>query len=288
MGQTNREHLKQLLAFLRNEIIHEPGNKWFVDELRKMLPHKKEATINSNEDIKKIESYLGLDYKIDKNIPQIDYSFIQDGYLKDCFEADWREMLRYRFGTRRHCIEFKEYCRYAMLQIERVINYYYFKKGHDIKERVEYIQKFNPLYKPKDKNGNEQLPSNVEAIPFSFKFWALEKEFNINNNLKSLIERIAKVRNAQSHGSSQPNADEKFVEEHKAYLIRLGFPLKNNGLVDWKELSKNTEKNAVYNNTIKYSPEHQRYIELEWERQQPFDDVLLALSGIVTKIQNKL
>lgn len=76
--------------------------------------------------------------------------------------------------------------------------------------------------------------------------------------------------------------------EHKAYLIRLGLPLKNNGFVDWKELSKNTERNAIYNNTVKYSLEHQRYIELEWELQLPFDDVFNALSQLMSMIQSNV
>ena len=287
MAQYPKEQLEKLLKFLNDEVIHEPANAWFVDKLYKLLPQE-EISHTPNQDIKNIEKYLGLDFKLDALKTHIDYSFIKDDYLRDCFEADWREMLRYRFGTRRHSIEFREFCRYAMLQIERFINYYYFMKGHDIIERVGYIQKFNPTYKPKDKNGNEQLPPNVEAIPFSFKFWALDNEFNIDKNIKSIIGRISKVRNAQSHGSSQPNADENFFNEHKAYLIRLGLPLKNNGLVDWKELSKNAERNAVYNNTIKYSPEHQRYIDLEWEMQQPFEEVLLALSELIDKIRANL
>lgn len=287
MAQYPIEQLEKLLKFLNDEVICEPANEWFVEKLCNLLS-KKEISHTSNQDIKNIEKYLALDYKLDTIQTHVDYSFIKDEYLRDCFESDWREMLRYRFGTRRHIIEFKEFCRYAMLQIERVLNYYYFTKGRDIKERVEYIQNYNKPYKPKDKNGNELLPPNVEAIPFSIKFWALDQEFKLDKNLKKIIERIARIRNAQSHGSPQPSADEVFFNEHKAYLIRLGFPLKNNGLVDWKELSKSSERNAVYNNTIKNTPEHQRYIELQWELQQPFDEALTALSTFIAIISSKL
>ena len=72
MAQDRRkEDLKKLLAFLGN-IIREPENSWFVDELYSMLPTKNDDTMS----LVKIEKYLGLDYNIDTVVPLIDFSFV--------------------------------------------------------------------------------------------------------------------------------------------------------------------------------------------------------------------
>ena len=110
MAQDRRkEDLKKLLAFLGN-LIREPENSWFVDELRSLLllPSRNDNT----KSLIKIEKYLGLDYNIDNITPLIDFSFVKDEYMRECFNADYREMLRYRFGSRGHKIDFPEYCRF--------------------------------------------------------------------------------------------------------------------------------------------------------------------------------
>lgn len=124
------DNLRKLLNFLNSEIIHKPENRWFVDELRKSLPKEavSEPTVH-NSSITKIEKYLALDYNLDESKTTLDYSSIKDDYLRECFEADCREMLRYRFGLRSHRIDFGEFCRFAQIQAERLLNVYYQTKG---------------------------------------------------------------------------------------------------------------------------------------------------------------
>ena len=279
MSDQNKENLRKLLNFLNNEIIHKPENAWFVDELRKVLSAQSsnQPTTDSSA-VSKIEHYLAIDYKLDSIKTVIDYSFIKDDYIRDCFEADFREMLRYKFGSRGHCQNFYEFSRYAMMQIERMLNLYYFCKGDTIEKRVEYIRHYNEQYKlPTDKKGNPIIPKSIESIAFNIKIWAYKYEFNLDEDIFNGIDRIAKVRNIQSHGSSQPNADEIFFQTHYAKLSNDGYPLLANGLVDWGELKKNTVKWNIYDSTIRKHSDHKRYIELEWQRRRPFDEVFSTL-----------
>lgn len=278
------------MNFLNNEIIHKPENAWFVDELRKALTAQaSNQPATDSSAISKIEHYLAIDYKLDTIKSVIDYSFIKDDYIRDCFEADFREMLRYKFGSRGHCQNFYEFCRYAMMQIERMLNLYYFCKGDTIEKRVEYIRHYNGQYKlPTDIKGNPIVPKSVESIAFNIKIWAYKYEFKLDDDIFNGIDRIAKVRNIQSHGSSQPNADEIFFQKHYTKLSNDGYPLLANGLVDWGELKKNTVKWNIYDTTVRKHPDHKRYIELEWQRRKPFDEVFSTLGLIIGHISKHL
>lgn len=80
--------------------------------------------------IDKIEEYLGLDYKLDYIFPSgtkyrdIDYSFVSDVTLREQLESDFREMMRFRYGCRSHEEDFDEFCRYAHMQLETLVNDY--------------------------------------------------------------------------------------------------------------------------------------------------------------------
>lgn len=282
MANSNKENLRKLLAFLNEEIIHKPENIWFVDELYGLIQNirKPSASPDSNT-ISKIEKYLALDYQLDKTNLALDYSFVKDEYLRRCFEADCREMLRYRFGLRGHSENFAEFCRFGFMQIERIINAYYTLKGDTMAERVTYIKKFNERYViTKDDKGNDKVPNSVESINFSVKLWAFENEYSIDGNIKNTIDMMSHVRNNYSHGSAN-NIDEDFFQEHYGKLVRLGYPLNSKLLVDWIELKKDSAKYHVYNSTIKTTPEHKRYIELCWQKSLPYGDVLSAIKSMI-------
>lgn len=284
MGHTNCEHLKKLLVFLHNEIIHEPGNKWFVDELYKMLSLKVTPSNATEEGIRKIESYLGLDYRIDKTTPEIDYSFIGNEYLRDCFEAEYREMMRCFFGLRNHRRDFEEFCRFALMQSERLLNIYYSSAYEDdiekIKDRIREYADWATL---------TDRMKTVEDIGFAVKIDAFIKEFAISKAVKITFDRIREIRNTKSHGSHIPDTNEEFFQKHYAELINQGYPLTSYGLVSWAELEKNPQLNNIYHNYKKNTKEHQLYIKLSWQlRQKPFDEVLFALRQLINSIKNQL
>lgn len=276
---TNREYLKKLLDFLQRRIINKPENTWFVDELRGMLSTHNQHCIQPKENgiLNKIEKYLALDYQLDDSHTIIDYSFVKNDYIRKCLDADCREMLRYRYGLRGHIKNFEEFCRFAFMQVERIINAYYNLCGNTMSERIVHLQQFNPKYSP----AKDKLPNSIEGIPFNFKLYAFNTELQVGIGVYNIVDRLSKIRNYQSHGATI-NSDEVLFNEHRDKLSRQGYPLRIDSLVDWNALKNNypTLYN-LYNNTIKNSPEHKRYIEICWQKTIPYDDVIWALNQMV-------
>ncbi|MBD5298343.1 MAG: hypothetical protein HDR89_03260 [Bacteroides sp.] len=280
MAAHNKENLRKLLNFLNAEIIHKPENHWFVEELRKSLPRDSvnEGSVDSPS-ISKIEKYLALDYNLDDTKTALDYSSIKNDYLRECFEADCREMLRFRFGLRGHRIDFGEFCRFVQIQAERLLNVYYQSKG-SISQIRSYIKQYNPTAV-----GLEKC-TTLENISYSVKLWAYSKEHSLKP-LYDILDKVRKVRNTHSHGSAQ-SADEIFFQAHYAMLLQSGYPLLSNCLVDWSTLDKDELKNDIYVNTIRDTIEHKHYIDLCWQRRQPFDEVIMALEVLILHVSNHI
>ncbi|MGM9794970.1 MAG: hypothetical protein ACI3ZZ_01945 [Candidatus Aphodosoma sp.] len=101
-------------------------NSEFDKELRKRLNVNSYTEVSScvSGKVDKIEKYLGLDYLVDSQDSIIDYSFVNDKVVRNQLISDNREMLRFRYSTRYHEINFKEYCRFAHMQAEMLINYF--------------------------------------------------------------------------------------------------------------------------------------------------------------------
>lgn len=267
------------MNFLNIEIIHKPENRWFVDELRRSLPPtRSDENRIDNSIIAKIEKYLALDYKLDDAKTVLDYSSIKDEYLRECFEADCREMLRFRYGLRGHRIDFGEFCRYAQMQAERILNVYYQTKG-TVEQICSYILQYNSTA---DLDHCETL----ESINYSVKLWAYSNEFSLKR-LSTILDDVRKVRNAKSHGSSQEE-DENFFQTHRSMLLKEGYPLRFDCTVNWSALKKDESKNKIYNDTIKKSSSHKRYMTICWERRQPFDEVVWALEELIRHVGRHL
>ena len=219
MAQDRRkDDLKKLLAFLDN-IIHEPENSWFVDELYSRLSSRR----YDKNSLAKIEKYLGLDYNIDKFVSPIDFSFVIDEYTRECFNADYREMLRYRLGLRGHKIDFSEYCRFALIIAERALNIFY-SKDIDIDIIKNRLKTFNPSAKI----------DNVTAlkdIPFSVKLWSFCNEYKLKS-VKQTLDSVREVRNLKSHGQVSTEDDETWFQGIYQQFKKCGFPLRSDGTVD--------------------------------------------------------
>lgn len=115
MGQTNREHLKQLLAFLRNEIIHEPENRWFVDELHKMLPF-----VKLNPD----ENSLLLDIReqcIEEVLNEQAGEFYKQFPIDELKLQLIRDFVKMEIWRRRNNLQ--EFCLALYQQVECIVNY---------------------------------------------------------------------------------------------------------------------------------------------------------------------
>ena len=181
----NKEQLNKLLLFIKR-LIEEPGNEEFVNGLRKLLTVPIHGSVD-NAKISDIEKYLGLDYMLDSATPDIDYLYINDNNVRNQLTSDYREMLRYRYGVRSHRVDFAEFCRYAMLQIEQLINYYYqskFKSNDEIKEYINNRTKF--------------IVEEVNSIQSLSLFLKLRAFLQERKDLQSLY-LVRDIRNEQSH-----------------------------------------------------------------------------------------
>lgn len=276
MAQDRRkDDLKKLLAFLGN-IIREPENAWFVNELYSILPAKREDTMS----LAKIEKYLGLDYNIDKFIPLIDFSFVKDEYTRECFNSDYREMLRCRFGSRGHKIDFSEYCRFTLIITERVLNIFY-SKGTDIESIKIRLKAFNPTAKIDN-------ASSLKEIPLSVMLWSFCTEFKLKP-IKQTLDSVREVRNMKSHGHIATEDDETWFQSIYQQFKKCGFPLRSDGTIDWYTL-KNEKPDLweYYQKEIQHTVAHKRYIQIAWQRKQPFDEVHLRLKELVSFIATLL
>ncbi len=140
-------------------------NSEFDKELRKRLNIASYThVIYGDEDrIKRIEKYLGLDYYVDSKDSNVDYSFIQIIDVRNQLISDNREMMRFRYGTRYHEIDFDEFCRYAHFQVEMLLNYYYdMICQYDLNSIKKHIEHYNPGY-------NIENAKSLGAISFLIK-----------------------------------------------------------------------------------------------------------------------
>lgn len=266
-----KEDLKKLLAFLGN-IIREPENSWFVNELYSILQSR-----NDNEkSLAKIEKYLSLDYNIDKFVPLIDFSFIKDEYIRECFNADYREMLRYRFGSRGHKIDFLEYCRFASIIGERILNIYYSRLS-DLEQIKQEIKQYNAKVKL------DNIKS-LASIAYSVKLWSFCNEFSLSN-VKETLDFAREVRNLKSHGHVSQDDEDVWFRERIAFYKEQGIPILYNGQIDTYTLRVTNPTNYnIYNNVIKKTPEHRRYAQIAWKKEQPFAEVNSQLEELVNLI----
>ena len=271
----HKEDLKKLLVFLGN-IIREPENSWFVDELYSMLSSRND----DKKSLVKIEKYLGLDYNIDKFVPLIDFSFVADEYTRECFNADYREMLRYRLGSRGHKIDFSEYCRSSLIIAERALNIFYSREV-DIETIKNRLKTFNTSAKIDN-------AAALKDIPFSVKLWSFCNEYKLKS-VKQTLDSVREVRNMKSHGQISTEDDETWFQGVYQQFKKCGFPLRSDGTVDWYTLKN--EKPGLweyYQKEIQNTVAHKRYIQIAWQREQPFDEVNNRLKELVSFIATLL
>ena len=218
-------------------------NPEFEAELRKRLEITSSAkSVYDEERIVRIEKYLGLDFYVDTKTSNVDYSFIKLPDVKAQLISDNREMMRFRYGTRYHEIDFAEFCRYAHFQIEMLLNYYYdIANKSDLNSIKEQIKYYNP------KAIGVENAKSLGAISYSTKLWAFNNEHKINRNLREICENLRKVRNELSHRSV--SEDKICIDSYQKHLKEQGFPLNKKGEVsfNWKDKEADKKLKELYN-----------------------------------------
>ena len=277
----NKEQLNKLLVFIKR-LIDEPGNEDFTNELRKMLGEKRPSTSVTNPQLADIEKYLGLDYLLDSASPFIDYSFVDDEYIRNQLVSDFREMLRYRYGVRSHRIDFSEFCRYAILQAEQMLNYFYQKKFSTIEEAKKFITENIDWVKKIDWTKTESV-EKIASLSLAIKLSAFLHQFGNKKN-RDILDFTREVRNSQSHRGNDKSFKE--IVDYRSLLIKLGFPLTKDGEVYWNRIKDDVDLKAKYKSLDK--AEYWNYRFLLWKEREPFDEVIDALKDTAQQIKESI
>ena len=257
-------------------------NPEFDAELRKalMITAPSNQTKVDDSRLKHIEKYLGLDYYVDSQNSSVDYSYVDMAEVRAQLISDNREMMRFRYGTRYHEIDFHEFCRYAQLQTEMLLNYYYDQKNDSVLADIRtHIKTFNPTASGLDS------AKSLAAIPYNVKLWAFQNEYK-NGKFIELWNNVREVRNGLSHRS--PEGFSVQIEEYQKMLISLGISLNKDGSVNWHKVSANEQVKDLYENKIAKSDDFKRYRYLLWLTSKPFDSIIEGLRSISKIVSDNL
>ena len=195
---SSKENLQKLLSLVV-EISRMAENKWFLKELKNKLDLNSSQEIQLNNDLvgiissdlNQIKKYLKIDV-----VPLIDYSEIVDTPVRNQLFRDCLEMGKYRLGKINDTINFDEFCRYAHLQSEELVNYYYQKKYSQKIDLILEVIKTNTSYAPK------KVPESLNHIDFSFKLKALTKLLGLHYRISNVLYFLKDLRNEMSHRNS--------------------------------------------------------------------------------------
>lgn len=242
---------------------------------------------DTNEKIEKIEKYLGLDYKLDSILPtdttydSIDYSFVSISAVRDKLNSDFREMMRYRYGTRSHKVDFYEFCKYAHYQLEALANEFLVSWSLiddiendvvDIETAKKFITDNCPVWMKEKPNFNEKL-QDVQSIAYYQKIMAIINYFHIDKiniskephilySLSDVVNNIRNIRNDISHRSTQ---QKKQIEQ----------------AIDTFEKNKHLNNSNLY--IVDFTTK-----DYLWRRRTPFDDVIKVISILCNSIRSQL
>ena len=246
----------------------------------------------SDARIDKIETYLGLDYKLDGITPAavvaggLDYSFVNIPSLCNQLNADFREMMRYRYGTRSHKADFYEYCKYAHFQLEALTNYFMNiwstpDEPEDAKPDIELAKKnIKEYWIEKYELSFSETQKNIEDIPYQTKIRPILNFLKIKDkiisnppyiyyNAADIVDYIRKTRNACSHRGV--HLRQTINETIDDFEINKTFYISKNGKSRLYDFQNNWE--------VKF------YL---WLRDTPWDDVIAVLTIVATNIQANL
>lgn len=227
----DEDKLKKLLHLVK-QIVNAPENASFKRALYELIsdksilnPQPYDTSLESK--IKLIQEYLAIDVKV-----LIDYSYFKEPTREQLFR-DNLEMMRYQKGTPNHKVNFGEFCRYAHLQAEELINYFLFYITDGKMESVEsFIKQYFPKYNP----GKQS--TEIHQINYTSKIIAFKEAYKLDKGIFGTLKFISEVRNEMSHRNSNSLQKE---DEELAKCEKEGF-LK---FIDYNDLDQ--EQKYLYN-----------------------------------------
>jgi hypothetical protein len=238
--EVKKENLQKLIELIK-EVLKDPKNKWFKEALLADIfglsddPEDKSWIAKINL----IEQYLSID-----GFQVIDYSFIENERVRNQLICDNIEMSRHRLGKRTGKVDFEEYCRFATLQIEELLNYFYFQKFQgDMLIINQYFS--NNLSK-------EVNVRSISEISLSTKLKDFGKLMNLDKKVTSVIQKLINIRNRASHRSTiQKNDDSKIIQEAFENNL-LGF-VNYETISDYQKSVSNEAKNILFLQSMNFN-----------------------------------
>ena len=271
---------EKLIATIKKIKLLSEQNSEFRQEMQKLFGKTVSASVVKDDDkrISHIEKYLGLDYYVDSMDSIIDYTFINEIDIRDKLVSDNREMMRFRFGTRSHKVDFEEFCRYAQLQAEMLLNYFYSTKDCTIQNAIIHLKQYNP------KASIPETTKTLSSISFGVKLWAYDGEFKLG--IKDTFDHIREVRNNQSHRF--PQKDEFSIDDYKKKLLDWKIVLKSDGAFDWYQTKQDTLAYNIYESKVKGTKDFAYYNYLLWYNNKPYDEIVEKLKVLSKSVMDNL
>lgn len=174
---------------------------------------------------------------------------------------------------------FFEFCRYAHLQAEMMLNHYY-----DVKFRSDLAAIEACIIE----HNNYPIVNDVKslsAISYNHKMWAFYDQFKDRKNAL-LLNNIGKVRNESSHRSMKQEA--LTLEKYRKKWESRGFSFNDKGWLktQWPDNEHGYQLQQIFESEIKTSDDYKRYYYLLWLNRQPYEEIVegirqLAATGAV-------
>jgi len=221
-----KENLEKILALLPH-LMKEAGNEWFKAEVTKLVLENKNPSTLEKGTLHLFSENEGQYIMINPEVLLIDYDDIQDERVRTKLKADCFEMARHRLGRVNHEPDFKEFCRYAQLQIENMINYYFASTSLDIVDIKNKIKKYydskrindHGIEIPGSYDMAKDSATQIGEIHFKYKSRAFINEKSLSK-YSFVISKINASRNKLSHRSTFTELDEDRVLDE--YQLRKG------------------------------------------------------------------
>lgn len=219
-----KEDLVKLIELIK-EISAMPENFWFKEQVISVLGNKgfaPQSQVNAQSfegKLDLIHTYLKIDLE-----RIINYSEFSEPTREQLFR-DNIEMLRFQKGFPSHKVDFTEFCRYAHLQAEEMINYFFNKiSGGLISEVEAFIRNYSAKYNP------EKKPSQIHQIYYVNKLIAFRNAQSVlTKPAYDILFFINEVRNEASHRNSLSiSQEDKYLENY----YKEGFNRKSINLVE--------------------------------------------------------
>jgi hypothetical protein len=259
------------------------------------------STMVVDERVDKIVQYLGLDFKLDTATPsdtkyaEISYSFIKDAAVRDMLVSDFREMMRFRYGTRSHKADFMEFCKYAHFQLEGLVNYFMaaWSLDDDDKPNMEIAKQNIEENWPKklDRPTFRKDVKTVDDIDYFQKVTAIQAFCGINSTVVSRINHESPFVDGKVQIVNYLSDVITFIRKTRNELSHRGkIKTKNiDALIEQFESQKKPQQDSIGNRTYQFDTPHDRDIKYYmWYKYTPWDDVIHAIHIIETTIASNL